>query len=91
MLCEGGRHCCLGVLCELAIEAGVTVSKTKDERDRVRYDDDVSGLPKSVMEWSGIRSVFGNYSFEHSLSCDNDNEVPFKKIATTILKKTQSL
>jgi hypothetical protein len=50
-------HCCLGVLCELAVEAGVT-DKVDDGPGRWFFgrDADVSSsvLPRSVIDWSGL-------------------------------------
>lgn len=42
---DGPKHCCLGVLCMLAIEAGIAVS-TEMRGSGV--------LPTSVMEWAGL-------------------------------------
>jgi len=47
------RHCCLGVLCELAVAAGV-VSFVRDVQDHRTYDGEVNYLPPSVHEWAGI-------------------------------------
>jgi hypothetical protein len=51
--------CCLGVLCEIAVEDGVIQSWTKDSGTTVygnKYDSDTSTttLPDSVMEWAGL-------------------------------------
>jgi hypothetical protein len=46
-------YCCLGVLCELAIENGVEVSrkfdKDKKDKDVIRFDSNGAFLPESVM------------------------------------------
>jgi len=50
-------HCCLGVLCELAREAGVTVNvrETGEPVRRVRdYDGQPNFPPASVLEWAGL-------------------------------------
>jgi hypothetical protein len=50
---EPARHCCLGVLCELAVAAGV-VSSVRDVQDYRTYDGEINYLPSSVQEWAGI-------------------------------------
>jgi len=53
-LAKNGKHCCLGVLCELAIEQGVDVHRTVDEDRLVRFDGGASVLPASVRNWAGL-------------------------------------
>lgn len=43
-LAMGGRHCCLGVACEVAIKEGIID----------RYDPEAFGLPIPVAEWLGF-------------------------------------
>jgi hypothetical protein len=68
--------CCLGVLCELAVEAGVVTRVVEESRSsvgtRVGYvavgsdadddDDDVeyAVLPPAVVDWAGLRDVRGD-------------------------------
>lgn len=51
-------HCCLGVLCEIAAEAGVArpSKRVADENDGTVYtfDHDAGLLPSAVAEWSGL-------------------------------------
>lgn len=44
------RRCCLGVLCELAVQAGVC------KRNGDYFDSDAIVLPESVQKWAGIKS-----------------------------------
>lgn len=55
------RYCCLGVLCDLAVKAGVGVTVTGlVSEDRIRaYDGDKGGLPASVWEWATGQDVTG--------------------------------
>lgn len=46
-----GRYCCLGVACEVAIEAGVAVRRQEFWNGEVRYDNENSALPRRVREW----------------------------------------
>lgn len=52
---ESGSYCCLGVLCELAVKAGV-VKKNEDGS----YDEGQDQvLPDSVMDWAGMQCDSG--------------------------------
>ena len=58
------RHCPLGVLCELAIKAGVNVEESPDatyfpKHVVFAFDGDFNYLPESVMKWSGMNSRDG--------------------------------
>ena len=73
----------LGVLCELAIEAGVEIEvteiKDKSFKNRVRlYDGERYLLPDAVVEWAGMKNkagiweigkpgVLGLYDIRHEL------------------------
>jgi hypothetical protein len=65
-----GDHefCCLGVLCDLAIKAGVAINKSTehDSNDNCTYwyDSSMDLLPKSVMEWSGMDTKNGEFQIE---------------------------
>lgn len=56
---DGGGYCCLGVLCDVAIKAGVTVKvrHVDDEWDGcavVSYDGAETFPPESVMAWAEL-------------------------------------
>jgi hypothetical protein len=87
-------YCCLGVLCELAIENGVKVSRKKVGKT-ILFDGQKDVLPKSVMKWAGIKSSTGIFHFELKnnrefdgicLAYLNDNGYSFKNIAHIIKK-----
>ena len=49
--------CCLGVLCDLAVKAGVDVTVKEHKEagfDYVVYNSKSGTLPRSVMEWAGL-------------------------------------
>lgn len=58
VLARDGKFCCLGVLCDLAVKAGVVTSdaETGYEDGRIAYgqEDAVFGLPAEVREWVGL-------------------------------------
>jgi hypothetical protein len=84
------RFCCLGVLCELAVEAGVTerLSEGYETRYGVSGDDtNTAVLPGHVRQWAGLDSHAGSYgNGDRSLTGDNDGGVPFNDIADIIEK-----
>jgi hypothetical protein len=47
-------YCCMGVLCDLAVKAGVNVSAIPDAVGRWRYDGEQGVLPLSVQQWAGL-------------------------------------
>jgi hypothetical protein len=79
---KGDLFCCLGVLCALAVRAGADVEVRK-EYDDVFYDGDWSGLPKSVMDWSGMETANG-FTKRHLLIEMNDTGSNFAEIADVI-------
>jgi hypothetical protein len=58
-LSDGEGYCCLGVLCEQAVKAGV-IEKTPTP-DGVKYGNDVEfswgALPQPVIDWAELDSV----------------------------------
>ena len=76
VLAKGDRRCCLGVLCDMAVEEGI-VGVIRDTHDLSGeechiYDPTVSAaccapygshkvLPDKVMQWAGMRSECGSF------------------------------
>jgi len=67
---QTGEFCCLGVLCELAVEAGVippaqeTKSLDADAPDSTvgyQYGSETGILPNAVQEWAGLNDTEGTY------------------------------
>lgn len=55
---QGNSYCCLGVLAEMAVEAGV-VDRTCNDNPRLRgalyrYDDNTAGLSYKVQHWAEV-------------------------------------
>ena len=85
--------CCLGVLCELAVEAGVIEAPKYSTTGVWGYGAPAhmgatSVLPMEVQEWSGVDScgMFGGV-VECSLTELNDNGTVFSRIADVIEAK----
>jgi hypothetical protein len=91
----GGKMCCLGVLCDLAVKAGaeVSVMTEPDEVGYTTYDSRGAGLPYSVQHWAGVGSADPGVvsavdddgdEYEYSLADLNDDGVSFDQIADLI-------
>lgn len=50
---EDWEHCCLGVLCEIAIEAGVEVDVAQGKW-QTSFGGEHAYLPDAVREWAGL-------------------------------------
>lgn len=92
-------HCCLGVLTELGVKAGVTKRlanlEADDEGNIVKYDDGSLGgqgyiTPSPVMAWAGLTDSIPDVKTpdgEYGLSGLNDGEgLTFPEIAALIRK-----
>ncbi len=92
--------CCLGVLCELAIEAGVEM-RVRDEAlaDSPNmawryYAENNNTLPAVVRIWSGMTSDDGGLHYDGettTLAILNDKGTPFTEIAKIIRQKAPEL
>ena len=86
---EGNKSfCCLGVLCTLAEEAGVTLGQKFEHTSLgtiLTWDGVEKVLPISVLDWSGLRSPTGKRGeIETSLAMLNDEGSSFKSLASII-------
>jgi hypothetical protein len=84
---RGGKWCCLGVLSDLAVKAGVIPPPT--EHDGVyTYGALAEGalLPDEVSEWAGINhtGLWETESIADCLSTRNDHGATFEEIAELI-------
>lgn len=91
-----GKMCCLGVLCEIAVEEGV-ISEPRLGGIGYVYDDaDSAFLPVNVMHWAGLREInptidrvpltkpTDEYRTASTLSFMNDRGENFGRIAAVI-------
>jgi len=88
---ENGKHCCLGVLCDLALVDGKVECNVNDENLTIygaigKHD----VLPEEVMEWSGIKTNKGSLGCI-SLVLLNDHGTSFNEIANIIEKHYKEL
>ena len=94
-LAFSNRHCCLGVLCELAIADGVDVPKAPahDGTIRITYGSQASALPDEVQEWAGMQTSEGTLpnSGRNTLAGHNDDGVSFSEIAEIIRENADAL
>ena len=89
----GDVYCCLGVLCELAIESNVPIRREPIPQNTLVNNGNTQGygpisvseyrnynlLPDTVHEWSGL-----SYDESFQLSYHNDEGLPFTGIADII-------
>lgn len=75
---DGNTHCCLGVLCELAVEDGVPITISGN---KARHYDGRSGMPpEPVYDWSGLdRNKTEKYA-----SMNDTDKASFDEIASAI-------
>lgn len=68
---DTGAHCALGVLCELAVEDGITKRRDSRHGGPSFYGNDGEGcdsiLPREVVEWAGLESPSPIVSFRDSV------------------------
>lgn len=92
---SGFEHCCLGVLCELAVQEGIIQSRPSEggnpwcsfgEKEQVHM---TNFLPEAVVKWAGLTSKTGktvqkiNKTWV-SLAQANDGGLSFQRIANVI-------
>ena len=87
------RHCCLGVLCEVAIEEGVELGVSSRWGE---YDGENSFLPPCVMEWADIEEIDGRFvrAIDEDVYClvsMNDIGYSFSQIANAIDSRWEEL
>jgi hypothetical protein len=88
----GDEFCCLGVLCEIAIESGVGVSsQTTMDGEVYRYEETTKQLPRSVQVWAGVRTAIGSVNGGYCLAEYNDSGKTFNQIADIIRQNVEVL
>lgn len=84
---EKSAYCCLGVLCEMAVERGIIAAPVKNWADKYAFDDMV-GVPSArVVQWAELpheNPVVLYQGANKSLAELNDTGVPFPEIAKLI-------
>ena len=82
------EHCCLGVLCELAIEDGVGLQVLRpDGASYTSFDGEDSHLPQCVDDWADLYNCSTPITLHQSivgLIRMNDEGRPFTEIADHI-------
>lgn len=83
---HGDKHCCLGVLCELAATENIC-KRDVDSDDDTTFDSEFGVLPDSVMTWAGVKHKLGLINpavICQNLARYNDNGKTFLEIADII-------
>jgi len=91
------QRCCLGVLCDIAVEQGVIAAPMLDHDPdtgdaTLVYGGSTDLLPSSVKEWAGLRSVnpdvywveSDGYEMQRDIADANDSHLDFAQIANLI-------
>lgn len=87
---EGRRDCCLGVLCDLAVKAGLPVIVTRD-LGIVAYDGCEGLVPPSVWTWStGIEAESSINEFDFNIKVHNPDYDPENAYTTPEVSSTLS-
>jgi hypothetical protein len=96
-LSKDNKFCCLGVACEVGIEAGLRIRKGADDlNEATSYNSQISNLPKNVTGWLGLKTAYGYFLNKRgetqSLIAMNDSgRYSFEKIAQVILEEPPGL
>lgn len=86
---DKGRYCCLGVLCELAVKAGVVESFRPDDGNLYSY--------RKITKWSGLSTSNGDIDDGKGLDLTDYNDgsgtrpKSFAKIADLIESQPEGL
>ena len=81
---DGSVFCCLGVLCDLAVKAGVKMAVVRNESNSsYQYNSRLSLLPDAVEAWAGL-STGDPRGGDRRLTDLNDRGTSFSKIASLI-------
>ena len=59
---ENDEFCCLGVACELAVDAGIIPPPSWDDGYGFLYDVADTELPEKVRDWLGLHDTYGALS-----------------------------
>lgn len=86
---KGDTYCCLAVLCDIS---GISDWRHPEYGGNSEYDYVTDLLPRSVMDFAGMKSNGGDYSIENqSLAYQNDSGTDFHAIANIIEQNWQEL
>lgn len=89
-LADSNGYCCLGVLCDLAIQNGLSIDvKENYNLGTIQYDGNENYLPESVQQWAELLEnpeAIDNSGNEEYLSILNDYHLDFEEIADLVEK-----
>lgn len=85
-------HCCLGVVCEVAMENGVELVISEQiglTAKYKRYGDETEVLPREVREWLGVHSCNPLIGDLKAVTINDSYKLSFDEIADRIEKHFQ--
>jgi hypothetical protein len=87
-----GARCCLGVLCDLAVQAAIIAPPERRPFSQMEYAGETLTLPARVMAWAGVQSKNGKRKRALvTLSVLTDHGAPFTEIADIIENEWEEL
>ena len=85
-----GKFCCLGVLCDLAVNMGVDVDVDANVCDEVYYDGKEDLPPEAIWKWVGLTDQGGSSECGQLFQL-NDDGLTFSEIADLIESRPAGL
>lgn len=79
----GNKYCCLGVLCDLAVQEGIIDPPILKDREYQYAGQHTCTLPTAVSDWAGVDCI-GALPTRDTLAWMNDRGVSFVGIADAI-------
>ncbi len=89
-LADGDARCCLGVACDLFIQAHPTLLELDGNTYYGESADDAT-LPAEVLRWLGLSDDCGDFGGDCSLAEMNDKGATFPEIAAIIRSEPAGL
>jgi hypothetical protein len=87
-----GSRCCLGVLCDIAVEEKVVQKQVSPEISRITYNFNSEFTPLTVMTWAWLNSKDGSITTKGTSLADiNDSGTSFSTIADIIEENSDEL
>jgi hypothetical protein len=85
-----GSRCCLGVMCDVAVEHGVIPAPLSTASGSLSYKGNIGALPVNARKYFGLNYTDGQYG-SNSLAHKNDSGSTFWEIADIIESKPEGL
>lgn len=89
---QSNGYCCLGVLCDIAVESGIIPAPIAVEgQEYYAYGKATAIPPTEVRKWVGLRDPLGNINKAEGLARMNDQGKTFSDIAKIVESAPKNL